>query len=278
MIPPPSAPQSRRLLDIAIDRLAASSGDPVRLRRLMANVVIGQMLPPTLCVKGGSALKFRYGDAATRFTRDLDLARATDLPSAVRAVRDALRRGWCGFDAILAPRRQAAPPGVPAPYLMAPFAAKLSYNGKPWLTVDLEIGHDELGDADAFDEAIPSSLQDLFERLGFPRPRPIPVMGILHQIDQKLHAVTEPGSRRAHDLLDLQLLLDRNPPDYSALKRLCRRLFAYRKRHAWPPAFDPSPDWPARYDAQKTDLPVLPSFEDAARWLRDLIRQIDDAP
>ena len=67
------APVSRRLLDIAIDQLAASKSlDPVRLRRFIGNVIVAQLLPAGV-VKGGSSLKLRFGNmAATRYTKDLD--------------------------------------------------------------------------------------------------------------------------------------------------------------------------------------------------------------
>ncbi len=44
------------------------------LERLIANVVVGQMLPPGM-MKGGTALKVRIGDTRTRFSRDLDATR-----------------------------------------------------------------------------------------------------------------------------------------------------------------------------------------------------------
>lgn len=65
-------PNSRRNLDMAIHRMAASDKDFVKLRALLANAIVGQMLPNG-AVKGGTALKFRFGDAATRFTTDLAL-------------------------------------------------------------------------------------------------------------------------------------------------------------------------------------------------------------
>jgi len=44
-----------------------------RLRRALANTVVGQMLPPGV-VKGGTAMKVRVGEAGSRFTPDLDAA------------------------------------------------------------------------------------------------------------------------------------------------------------------------------------------------------------
>lgn len=70
-------PISRRLLDIAIERLSDNqSDDPLRLRRMMGNTIVAQLLPDGV-VKGGGSLKLRFGDKATRYTRDLDAANVT---------------------------------------------------------------------------------------------------------------------------------------------------------------------------------------------------------
>ena len=50
-----SIPNSRRNLDIAIERLAKDSEEAVRIRRTMANAIVGQLLPDG-AVKGGSSL------------------------------------------------------------------------------------------------------------------------------------------------------------------------------------------------------------------------------
>ena len=57
------SPASKRLLDDAIQRLAGTKTYDLRytgLRAIIADVVIGQMLPDCV-VKGGSSLKLRYG-------------------------------------------------------------------------------------------------------------------------------------------------------------------------------------------------------------------------
>ncbi len=270
-------PVSRHLLDIAIDRLADKYGDPIRIRRMMANTIICQMLPEGVCVKGGSALKFRFGDAATRFTRDLDIARSVDLVICVKEIDSALRKGWNGFTGVLVPGRKANPADVPPQYVMEPFAAKLAYYHKPWLTVELEIGHNEIGDADAFDEGMPDQVRDIFAELGLPTPRPVRLMSVSHQVAQKLHALTAPRSKRAHDLLDLQLIAANSQMDLPEILKVCRRLFGYRKMQTWPPTLQSGTDWAERYDAQKTGLPVLPSVDEAVAWANDLIQRIDDA-
>ena len=83
----------------AIGRIAAG-GDSVRLSRAMANVVVGQMLPEGV-VKGGSSLMFRYGENRTRYTRDVDTARISELDDYIAALEKALEQGWNGFTGTL---------------------------------------------------------------------------------------------------------------------------------------------------------------------------------
>ena len=54
-------PLSRRYLDIAIERLVSCFGEAQRIRRAVANTIVVQMMPDRV-IKGGSSLKFRYGD------------------------------------------------------------------------------------------------------------------------------------------------------------------------------------------------------------------------
>ena len=235
------------------------------------------MLPDGV-LKGGSALKLRYGDASTRFTRDLDAARTLPENDFEDALRAALAAGWQGFTGRLVRGRKAAPRDVPDRYVMQPYDVKLDYNGKPWLTVSLEVGHDEIGDAERSEPAIAPDIVELFRRLGFPEPKPFPLMPLCFQIAQKLHAVSAPRSRRAHDLVDLQLVVSRDPPDLSELRRTCERLFAYRKRQAWPPVLEPIGDWEPLYAERRGALRVLPTAAAAVAWANDLIARIAAAP
>lgn len=87
-----SRPNSRRNLDIAIERIARNSKDAIRIRRNMANAIVGQLLPDG-AVKGGSSLKLRFGENAARFSRDLDTARVSDINSYREALEEALTAG-----------------------------------------------------------------------------------------------------------------------------------------------------------------------------------------
>lgn len=269
-------PNSRRNLDMAIDRFAAGTQDPLRLRVALANTIVGQMIPEG-AVKGGSSLKMRYGDGATRFTRDLDAARVSDLEEYVRKLEASLREGWEGFTGTLVRREPAKPRGVPGEYVMQPYDIKLSYNEKPWCTVPLEIGHDEIGDAEDPDRGIAREIVDAFVALGFPEPKPVPLMRIEHQVAQKLHAASGAGSARAHDLVDLQLIVARESVDYSAVRQVCRRLFAYRRQQAWPPTMVKGDDWDELYLAQSEGLEVLPTVDDAIEWANDLVNRIEES-
>lgn len=269
-------PNSRRNLDMAIDRLAAGTQDPLRLRIALANTIVGQMIPEG-AVKGGSSLKMRYGDGATRFTRDLDTARVSDMEEYARKLEASLKEGWEGFTGTLVRREPAKPRGVPGEYVMQPYDIKLSYNEKPWCTVPLEIGHDEIGDAEDPDRGIAREIVDAFVALGFPEPKPVPLMRIEHQMAQKLHAASGAGSARAHDLVDLQLIVARESVDYSAVRQVCRRLFAYRRQQTWPPTMLKGDDWDELYLAQSEGLEVLPTVDDAIEWANDLVNRIEES-
>ena len=274
-MPQMKRPNSRRNLDLAIDRLCAKAGDePGRVKRLLAAVIVGQMLPNG-AAKGGNALKIRFGKDTTRFSRDLDTARASSLNEYISRLEVALAEGWCNFTGTVVPRKPASPEGVPAAYVMQPFEIKLSYNGKSWMTLPLEVGHNEIGDADDPDMVSSPEAVSILAQLGFPEPGPTPCMRIEHQIAQKLHAVSEPSSERAHDLIDLQIAVAGGGIDYTKAREVCVRLFEYRREQAWPPVIVKGDDWDKLYAAQAKELDVLPTADDAIEWANSLVARIN---
>lgn len=269
-------PNSRRNLDKAINRLSQGDDDARRIRLVMANAIVGQLLPSGV-VKGGSALKLRYGNDTTRFTRDLDAARNVDLEEFVSQLRKRLEVGWNGFTGSVVKRKPAKPVGVPSRYVMQPFDVKLQYNRKSWLTVPLEVGHNEIGDASEPEYGIAEDIVSLFLSLGFPAPDPVALMPLHYQVAQKLHGVSEPGSDRAHDLVDLQVMVLESGIEYSKVKEICIRLFAYRCQQAWPPVIRKNEDWDQLYENQVGGLPVAGSVDEAIDWANDLVTRIDAA-
>ena len=99
-------PISRRHLDIAIERLASRFGEAQRIRRAVANTIVAQLMPDCV-IKGGSSLKFRYGDIATRVTKDMDAAQGADLDVFIAKLDEALHSGWNGFTGHVVRRESA---------------------------------------------------------------------------------------------------------------------------------------------------------------------------
>lgn len=269
-------PNTRTNLDKAIQRLYGQTIDFVNIRSLMANVIVGQFMPGAVA-KGGSALKLRFGDLATRVTTDFDISFKESLDSVISTLREGLKKGWNGFDGEVIAQKPMRPKGVREAYVMKPYSIKLRYNKAPWCTVRLEIAFNEIGDADVADFEMSDEIPKVFESLGFPAPDPVPLMPLEYQIAQKLHGATEDGSERAHDLIDLQIVVARGLPDMKRLNMVCRRLFAYRKRQHWPARVVKNEDWENIYNEERGSLSVLPSVDEAVVWANDLIKRIATA-
>lgn len=269
-------PLSRRHLDMAIERLASRFGAAQRIRRAVANTILAQLMPDCV-IKGGSSLKFRYGDIATRVTKDLDAAQGADIDVFIARLDDALHDGWYGFTGHVVKREPATPDGVPPAYVMQPFDVKLEYNRKPWVTVRLEMGANEVGDTLEADFTLAPDITEMFAALGLPQPKPVPLMKLHHQVAQKLHGLTDQTQTRPHDLVDLQLIFSQNAPDLALVRKTCERLFAHRRRQSWPASVSAGDSWEAGYEAAKYDLPVKPTVAEAIDWVNDLIDKIAQA-
>jgi len=123
MTEPHTAPTSLRSLTARLDNLARKSARPLRrVQRTVANTVVGQMLPSGV-MKGGAAISMRVGEAASRFTTDLDAARHTDLTldDYLNELARRLDAGWGGFTGTLEQLPPAEPEGVAEQYVMQPF-------------------------------------------------------------------------------------------------------------------------------------------------------------
>ena len=271
-------PKSRAALERAIVRYAGN--DTIRANELavaFANAIVAQMVGAGV-VKGGTSLKFRYDDKMTRVTSDLDTAWSESLDSFLKDVGGKLKEGWNGFKGELQILEQANPRRVPFAYVMQPCSVRLNYLGKTWRVVDLEIGHNEIGDADAYDVVpVPKTIADLAASLAFPALGDIRAMKLEYQVAQKLHGVTEARSKRAHDLIDLQLIDSLHRLDLVRTGEICRQLFRYRRKQPWPPTVVKNEKWAEIYSVQKGNLPVLPTVDEAITWANALIARIANA-
>lgn len=277
----PDSPPNLRSLEKRIGNFARSQARPVRrVQRAVANTIVGQMLPPGV-VKGGTAMKLRVGEAASRFNPDLDAARSADLSldDYLTELGDQLAAGWGGFTGAVEPLDPPQPEGVPAEYVMQPFEIRLAYKGRHWLTVSFELGRDEIGSTRQHELRVADDIVELFAVLGLDKPDPVPVLALDHQIAQKLHACTAVNSRtggneRAHDLVDLQILVQEEPVDLAAVAVTAQRLFAARRGHRWPPTVVAYDGWDTLYAEAADGLDVIGNVTDAIVWVNDFIVRI----
>lgn len=265
----PAVEAPRRVADLqrAVATLARSQGSTAtRLQSLIANVTLAQMLPDS-AVKGGTGLKLRYGDAPTRATPDLDTAFRGDLDEFYYELEANLADGWGDFGGKVKRGERRAPDTFPAAYVMQPFVVSLEYRGKGFARVEVEVGFDELESTtrDEVESEISVEILQIFADLGLPTPNPVRVLPLHHQIAQKLHACTEPGSMRAHDIVDLQIMAPHTDP--AEVTETATRLFKFRQQHEWSDAVvTPIGEWESLYLTAADGLGVIQDFDAAIVW------------
>lgn len=271
----PARPGSLQELQRRIGTLARDHDITVkRLQALIGNVIVCQMLPGS-AVKGGTGLKLRLGDAMTRETPDLDTAFKGDREQFVADLNGNLKDGWNDFTGTATMRESRKPDELPLGYEMQPVRVKLSYKNKNFKTVDLEVGYDELNatGTEPAEHELTSEVVELFAALGLPAPDPVAVLPVHHQISQKLHACSAPGSQRAHDVVDLQLL-EKLATDDELVERTSARLFAFRQQHTWPTTVIVGDNWDKLYAEAAEGLDVLPDVDAAVQWANDYISRL----
>lgn len=279
VVPPPNL----NSLTARIRNAASADGRLTRRYELIvADAAIGQMLPPGV-VKGGAAMQIRLGDAESRATRDLDAARAAkmSLETYVEQFDERLAAGWAGFTGTLREAEGPNPVDVPPDYVMRPFVIRLSYRGNFWFNLPFELGRDEVGGTAAPELRMSASTTDLFDRLGLPAPEPIPLLPVDHQMAQKFHACTwldrNGQNDRAHDLVDLQILVREEAPDLASVGTTARRLFESRRAQSWPPTIRAHDGWDTLYAIAAEGLDVIGTVEEAIDWANSLIAEVVSA-
>ncbi len=160
---------------------------------------------------------------------------------------------------------------------MQAYTVKLLFHGRPFGTVAVELDYDELEatTSEPIERALAPEVVALFSELGLGTPAPIAVLPLHHQIAQKLHACSEPGSERAHDLVDLQLMAPLADDRLTAATT--RRLFPFRRQHPWRAILTPGPTWTSLYTDAAQGLDVLVNLDAAVAWTNQYIARIHDA-
>lgn len=272
-------PRNEHELELRLVRMLGNDNHRMLVTRtMMANTIAGQFLPKGAILKGGGSLRLRFGSSFTRNTIDFDTTRRGDLDAFLTEFKELLDAGWNGFTGQLVILPQASPKGVPFDYVMQPVDLKLRYKGQPWCTVNLEISHDEADATQMCDKTLPpEEVLNVFHGLGFPTPKPVALITLEHQIAQKLHgaSVLSEHNQRAHDLIDLQVITKSEKINLVAVHEICKRLFKQRRLQPWPTLIQKRERWAEIYNAQKLDLDVLSTVDDAIAWANELIVKID---
>ena len=281
--PQRAEPANYRELERRIKKYAEENGVPEkRIKTVVASTVSGQLMPDGV-VKGGTAMKLRLGEAGSRFTPDFDAARRAglSLEDYQFKLSENLEIGWKGFSGRVVEVKTYEPEGIPEDYIMRAFDIKLSYKEKSMLTLRFELGRDEIGSTESSPRFIASDIVDLFQELGLPQPLEVEVLSTEHQIAQKLHACTTPDrnhqNTRAHDLVDLQLLIESDPPDLIKLNEIGRRLFAARRLGTWPPEVIIFEKWEEIYNVEAEGLGLLGTVQEAIAWINGLLEEMVEA-
>lgn len=287
-------------LNARLSHAAAELVIPVaRARLMLCTLVVSQMLPDAVAVKGGMGIKMRLGEQGTRATSDLDVSTRARGEEFERAFRARLAEGWgkvppskgeqrrnpdakgrVAFTATVKARR-IHDPGLPRPeYVMHPYRVSIAFLGTSWGALDVEVSDPEIDPHAHTRQEIDGDLLQFGAHFGFGELQPIELVGLEYQIAQKIHAVTDVAYTRAHDLVDLQLLWDAGP-NLSDLHQLCARTFGWRDQQPWPPLpLRPMEDWALAYDdaREETEVagqtPVLPDVAAAREWLGQIIEVI----
>lgn len=271
-----SPPKSARLLTKLVDQYARANGvAPPRVRNWVSFMVIAGALEragfvgegPRFTVKGGVALELRLRSAA-RATRDLDLVLTGPFEPLDRlAIAFAEPYQNFGF------RLKREPHTMPNEAVRVEVA--LSYLGKPWGSVQVDVSPPEL-------EGVRVELIDAVEltEFGLQGPSAVPCLSLACHIAQKLHAVSRPAlpewrNDRFRDLVDLLLLRDL-VTDHAEVRRACEEVFAVRRTHPWPPLLEAPEEWAAPFArlARDTGLPVE-DLHQAVLELRGFVCAID---
>lgn len=293
-----SVPLNVTQLNERLAQVATRLGIPVaRARVMLCTLIVTQMLPDAVAVKGGMGVKLRLGELGTRATSDLDVSTwargeafesefAARLaagwgrvpPSRGALKRDANAPERIAFTATVRPAR-LHDPGLARPeYVMHPYRVSIAFLDVAWGGLDVEVSDPEI-EMDAHGQRqLDGELVEFGSYFGFGELQAVEIVELEYQMAQKIHAVTDPSYARAHDLVDLQLLWSIGP-DTDRLRELCERTFAWRKQQTWPPLpLRPMDAWTfsyadAREETEVNGSTLVFSHVDAARaWLAEQIR------
>lgn len=291
-------------LNARLAQAAAELSIPIaRARVMLCTLIVSQMLPEAVAVKGGMGVKLRFGERGTRATSDFDVSARARGEEFEQEFRTRLAEGWGRLPASKgelrrdpdAPERVAFTatvraarlhdPGLARPeYVMHPYRVSIMFLGTAWGALDVEVSDPEIDPYAHTRKEIDGELVQFGAHFGFGDLQPVELVDLEYQLAQKLHAVSDPAYVRAHDLVDLQLLWNAGP-DLPVLQGLCVRTFGWRRQQAWPPLpLRPMDGWELAYAEARAETEVggrtsvLPDVAAARHWLEQIIDVIASSP
>jgi len=282
MTPDRKPPFNVQVLQRWVGELAREQGiAPGRLQRWISFMVVAAMLDhardenedPVFVLKGCAAMELRLGLRA-RATKDYDTAYREAIEGMLDRLDASLRHGFGDFTATRAEPEPIAETGAQR------LDIKLSYRGRSWGTVQLEVAAAE-GEAGREIDRVPGKPLDA---LGIDAPVDVPCVSIRYQVAQKLHSCTEvpadgPVNDRFRDLIDLLLLEELVEEDeWPAVRDACEEIFRLRAKHPWPPTVTVFETWPDPYGALAAELGFpLAEVQAAADAVQAMIGRIAEA-
>jgi len=94
---------------------------------------------------------------------------------------------------------------------------------------------------------------------------------------ERLFGNYEKSLGRAHDLVDLLLIVEHSPVDFTMAAQLCRRLFSFRNMQSWPPVVVKGDDWETLYNGANFKHGVSRSVDEAVAWANELMASMAKA-
>jgi predicted nucleotidyltransferase component of viral defense system len=241
----------------------------------VAKVVVSQMLPDFALIKGGSSLSLMYELTLTRYTKDLDLVIKEDFAKLKTKFEKNLKEGFSSFTGKIIVHDSATPDRTTMPKgaKMIPCDVRLSYKGKPFKTLRVEVVpdlNDEFSDARTL---VINEGAKILRALNLEDPNKETLhISVEKQIAQKIHGLTRPGSTRGHDLMDIQRYLQEEFVDYKKLNDALIDVFERNDTHKYPPSFDSLSDAiRIGYEGLVDDYDDLQTFDNAVRLAKNAV-------
>lgn len=107
------------------------------------------------------------------------------------------------FTATVRPGRRHDPGLAQPQYITHPYRVSLSFLGRQWAALDVEVSDSEIGPHAYSHQEVDLEIIEIGNIFGFGEIQPIRLIDLELQIAQKIHAATDPSYARAHDLVDL---------------------------------------------------------------------------